>query len=290
MNNINKIIDFLINRGLVVNEGLDVKKLKCGTTNGILYTILIENIPTYVVKIDHPKLITSTHDFLLAYQDINLFPAILYTDDERNFIVYSYITGETHYNRGAKLEWMTILINGLFNKYKKVDNSIPWGRVNGIPRNSWAEFNLNSLAFAQENIGDYLAREDHKRIKKLVNKLEAYHNQEEKYYLHGDAGVHNFVYTNNQLNGIIDPSPLIGPKVYDFTYAFCSSPDSLNLSTLLSLFSLWNSHATFSEERIIEEVLFQLYTRIGLCIKVHPQDLESYMAAWGEWRQFLPLN
>jgi len=288
MEKINDILDILINKGLILNDGLELKRLRSGTTNGVLYTLIAKKMPTYVIKIDNPKIITSTQDFLLAYNDVKLMPDVLYTDDKKEFIAYSYISGETHYNRGSKLEWMTILINELFNKYKKMDKDIPWGRVNGIHRNSWSDFNLNSLESAQKNIGDFLTSDDHKKVDFLVKKLNTYHYLEEKYYLHGDTGVHNFVYLENQLKGVIDPSPLIGPKVYDFTYAFCSSPDSLDLRTLLSAFSLWHNNSSFTRERLLNEVLFQLYTRIGVCIKVHPHDLNDYMEAWKVWRKYLP--
>ncbi|MGE7090596.1 phosphotransferase [Lysinibacillus sp. NPDC048646] len=289
MKKINENIDILINKGLIINDGLEVKRLKSGTTNGVLYTLHYNEIPTYVMKIDTPEIITATKDFLVAYNDVGLFPDVLYTDDEKEFIAYSYISGETHFNRGSKIEWMTLLIKELFNKYKKVDKDTPWGRIDGIHRNSWSEFNQSSLESALRNIGDLFPSEDHKRIEILVNKLKSYHDQEEKYYLHGDTGVHNFVYLDNKLTGVIDPSPLIGPKIYDFTYSFCSSPDSLNLSTLLSLFSLWDNDS-FNKERLMDEVLFQLYTRIGVCIKVHPHDLNDYMEAWKEWRKYLPSN
>lgn len=223
---------------LIINDGLEVKRLKSGTTNGVLYTLLYNEIPTYVMKIDTPKIITATKDFLVAYNDIGLLPEVLYTDDEKKFIAYSYIFGDTHFNRGTKIEWMTLLIKELFNKYKKVDKDTPWGRIDGIHRNSWLEFNQSSLEYARSNIGDLFPSEDHKRIEILVNKLKSYHDQEEKYYLHGDTGVHNLVYLDNKLTGVIDPSPLIGPKIYDFTYSFCSSADSLNISTLFLLFSL----------------------------------------------------
>ncbi|TCJ02227.1 hypothetical protein [Cytobacillus praedii] len=285
---INEIIDRLIHKGDIINDGLELKELKSGTTNGILYTLLIKRMPAYVIKIDNPKIIAATQDFLLAYKDVKLFPNVLYTDDKKEYMIYSYIPGETHFNRGSKLEWMTILIKELFNNYQRADKDIPWGRVNGIYRNTWSDFNLASLEFAQKNIGDFFSSEEHKRAEKLINKLKTYHDQEEKYYLHGDTGVHNFVYIDHQLKGVIDPSPLIGPKIYDFTYAFCSSPDSLNVSTLLSLFSLWNNDASFTMERLLDEVLFQLYTRIGVCMKVHPHDLSVYMEAWKEWREYLP--
>lgn len=43
MRNINDIIDELISRGLIQDEYLDVSELKSGTTNGILYLLLIKN-------------------------------------------------------------------------------------------------------------------------------------------------------------------------------------------------------------------------------------------------------
>ncbi len=287
MGKMNEIIDHLVNQGVIHGENIEFGKLTSGTTNGSLFTIKISDIPKYVVKIDQPEIISTTEDFLRTYEDVILLPNVLYTDEKKEFIVYSYVFGETHINRGSKLEWMTILIKELLNKYEKV-NKNNWGRVNGIQRNSWADFNRSSLEFAQKDIGDVLPSEDHKRVKLLVDKLKSYDHQEEKYYMHGDAGIHNFVYRNNNLNGVIDPSPLIGPKIYDFTYAFCSSPDDLNVSTLVSAFSLVTQNVPFSKERLLEEVLFQLYTRIGVCIRVHPHDLSDYLKAWKEWRKFLP--
>lgn len=233
MGKVNEIIDHLVNQGVIHGEDIEFGKLTSGTTNGTLFTIKTTEIPKYVVKIDQPEIISTTEDFLFTYKDVTLLPNVLYTDEKKEFIVYSYVFGETHINRGSKLAWMTILIKELLNKYEKV-NIDNWGRVIGIQRSSWADFNRSSLEFAQKDIGDVLPSEDHKRVELLVDKLASYDHQKEKYYMHGDAGVHNFVYRDNKLNGVIDPSPLIGPKMYDFTYAFCSSPDDLNVSTLLS--------------------------------------------------------
>lgn len=290
MEKLNEIIDILIDRGFIASEDVEFKKLNSGTTNGILYTLSHNKVPIYVLKIEQPEIISATMDFLLTYKAVELLPNVLYTDEKKEFILYSYIAGETHFNRGPKIEWMRILIEELFNKYQKAENGSSWGRVNGTPRNSWADFNLSSLKYARENIGDFFSSAEHKRVERLVKKLNSYVEQEEKYYLHGDMGVHNFVYKDHQLNGIIDPSPLIGPKIYDFTYAFCSSPDNLNLSTLLLLVSLMNQENPIQKEKIIEEVTFQLYTRIGICIKVHPHDLDDYLEAWKEWREYLPSN
>lgn len=72
---------------------------------------------------------------LSAYRDVKLLPDVLYTDVNKEFIVYSYISGETHFSRGSKLEWLEIIIKELFNQYQRVDQDTPWGRVNGLHRN-----------------------------------------------------------------------------------------------------------------------------------------------------------
>jgi hypothetical protein len=93
-----------------------------------------------------------------------MLPNVLYTDDKKEFIVYSYVSGETHFNRGAKLKWMAPLIRELFNQYQKVDQDIPWGRVNGTKRKFRSGFNQVSLESAKENIGNFLPGEDHQRV------------------------------------------------------------------------------------------------------------------------------
>jgi hypothetical protein len=286
----NNIIDVLKDLGLLRNADIEIKRMNSGTTSGVLYTIIEDKNPAYVIKMDDPKIISSTKDFLLAYKEISVLPDVIYGDENDKYLVYTYILGETHNNRGSKLEWMTILIRELFTKYNKINNDTSWGRVNGIHRSTWSDFNQISFQLAQESIGSHLPNEDHRRVAGLVKKLRDYHNLEEKYYLHGDTGIHNFVYYSNKLVGVIDPSPLIGPRIYDFTYAFCSSPDSLNLETLLPLFAIWKDNTPFTEKRLIDEVIFQLYTRIGVCFKVHPQDLSSYMKAWSKWREYLNLD
>ena len=155
-------------------------------------------MPTFVIKIDHPMEISATEEFLLAYTKVKLLPGVHYKDHKKEFIVYAYIPGETHYHRGSKLEWMEILTQELFNHYEKVDKDIPWERVHGIHRSSWSDFNQSSFESSKMNIGKLFPSEDHKRVELFVNKLKTYHHQEKKYYLHGDTGVHNFVYACNK--------------------------------------------------------------------------------------------
>lgn len=290
METIDEIIHTLKNRGILTGVNLEYEEIKSGTTDGTIYSLSTGEKPLYVLKKDSPEVIATTNDFLRDYRKITLLPNVLYTDEKNGLIVYAFIPGETHVNRGPKREWMPILVKELFNQYTKVEENVSRGRVTGISRNSWAEFNLESLEYAKANIGDLLSQEEHSRVEILVNRLNTYAYQEEKYYLHGDAGVHNFVFTDKKLKGIIDPSPLIGPRMYDFTYAFCSSPDDLSAETLFAAFSLLNQEKPVNKSMLMEEVLFQLYNRIGICKKVHPHDLNAYLEAWKVWEAYLPAK
>lgn len=93
-------------------------------------------------------------------------------------------------------------------------------------RDSWREFNERSLEGARSNVEGILPAEDFDKMKSIIEDISNVNNT---YALHGDTGVHNFVFNEGGLMGVIDPSPMMGPILYDFTYAFCSSPDDLNL-------------------------------------------------------------
>lgn len=131
--------------------------------------------------------------------------------------------------------------------------------------------------------GDLLPVEDYEKIKSLLESTSGYEGYASRFLLHGDTGVHNFVFDQFTLSGVIDPSPMIGPVLYDFLYAFCSSPDDLNLETLLAAFDLLHQEHT-DRSRLIEETLIQLYCWIGICSIHHPQDLNEYLKAWDYWK------
>jgi hypothetical protein len=279
------IIKSLFDRGIINLTKQDISRMK-GTTDGLVYTLSESNQPKYVLKMDQPQQITFTEHFLHVYNHVKLFPKILYTDPEKRFMVYSFIKGTTHYNRGSKLNWMTLLVKELFNHYVKYDVMAKWGRL-GLPRQSWHEFNTYSVEQARINLGSILPSEDFSRVKFLVKNISKWEKQEDRYLLHGDTGVHNFVFHDSTLVGIIDPSPMVGPLIYDFTYAFCSSPEDLDMETLFATFSLLKDQ-TIDQDRLIEEMIVQLYTRIGICAKHHPQDLEDYLKAWDYWSVLIP--
>ncbi|NOU92424.1 phosphotransferase [Paenibacillus sp. LMG 31456] len=273
------IIKMLQHEGIITLVDPNIGRMS-GSTDGLVYTLLEDNEPKYVIKLDSPQQITYVEQFFHAYPQVALLPKLLYTDRSHKYIVYSYLAGTTHYNRGSKIDWMTVLVEELFNHYKKSNPSAKWGRL-GLPRQSWREFNRYSVEAARINLGSLLPEEDYSQVNLLVDRM--WEEPDEKYLLHGDTGVHNFVFKDSTLTGIIDPSPMVGPLIYDFTYAFCSSPDDMDLETLFGAFSSLN-YGSMERSRLIEEVIVQLYNRMGICAKVHPHDWEDYLKAWEYWR------
>lgn len=279
---INDILNQLRDRG-IIDYCTKAVPLLTGTTDGKVYMICEHNEPKYILKQDRPDHISLVTQFHQTYVHCSLLQQVRYVDPDNTYVLFSYIEGTTHVNRGPKRDWMECLTENLLNHYEIVHETQRWGRM-GLLRNSWHEFNERSLEGARRNVDGILPAEDSDKMKSIIEDIS---NVNYSYALHGDTGVHNFVFNEGGLAGVIDPSPMVGPILYDFTYAFCSSPDDLNLDTLWAAFERLKLHEPMDQTRLIKEVVFQLYTRIGICVKAHPHDLQDYLQAWDYWKKLL---
>jgi aminoglycoside phosphotransferase len=264
-----------------------MKKMS-GTTDGKVYRLTSVGQPSYVLKVDNPNEITHTERFLQTYDEVGLFSQLGYVDPQKRFLLYTHIEGTTHINCGQKVDWLSDLVTKFFNHYKEVEQSESWGSLES-PSSSWHAFNLENIDFARARIQQHVTDEDYETVKKLIDWLAQFEQEDKKYLLHGDLGVHNMVFQDEKFVGVIDPSPLVGTSTYDFTYAFCSSPDNLDVETLLQAAKLLNN-GSMNEQRLLAEVIVQLYIRIGTCITWHPSDLEVYLEAWEYWKGLNPLR
>lgn len=281
---IDEIMNHLLNQQILPASSKVIKQLS-GTTDCQVYAIGVNEEPQYILKLDDPKHLALTMNFHKTYDQISLLPKLLYSAPDDSCIVYSYLSGTTHFHRGLKSNWLPILVKELLNQYEIRQDTALWGRI-ANPRQSWREFNERSLDGARHNVQGILPAEDYELMASLIDTIS---RAGKRFLLHGDTGVHNFVFDNSRLKGVIDPSPILGPILYDFTYAFCSSPDDLTLETLMSSYELLRNEA-MDRTRLIKEVIFQLYTRIGISAKVHPHDLSEYLIAWDYWKKLLFLH
>lgn len=277
LHEVNDIFRSYIGRGEIIN----MKRLS-GTTSGLVYKLESDQGQAYTLKFDEPYQIEMVGRLLETYQSSPLLPNLLYTAPDHSFFIYTFIEGTTHIPQGPKKEWLTKLVKELLNRYEPTPLEA-WGRLE-YPLESWRRFHEISIGQAKDNIGDILTEEDYTFIQAQVEKWFGHGMQsEEKYVLHGDTGVHNFVFDQSSLAGVIDPSPMAGPLIYDFVYAFCSSPEEINLDTLYGAYEHLEQ-GRVDKRKLIAEVSVQLYCRVGLSIRHHPHDLPEYLMAWDYWK------
>lgn len=258
----------------IIQDCWDYKKLSGGTTSELY---LLQS--RYVIKKNEPQVLKAEAVFLEEYSEIQLLPTLIYEEPENNYIVYSYIKGESIYKRKFKRELLIELVQNIFNHYKIVETEGVWGWADE-PSSTWKDFLLHRAKGATTLLKGFLSEEDHELIYTLINKNGS-NTINQPYLLHGDCGVHNFIFEESKLTGVIDPTPVIGPRLYDLIYAFCSSPDDLKIETIEAAAN------TLLEDtkNLYEDVLIGLYLRIATCIKHHPSDFDDYLNAWEFWKR-----
>lgn len=272
--NIETVISELIRDAVITDGETSYRSLKGGTVSDVY---LLESAGRkYVVKGNTEAVIRSEVDFLRYYEGLHMMPELLYTDALYQYIVYAFIEGEAEY-RGGKKEVLKILVSQLINHYRPAKNN-GWGWVDE-PSDSWQDFQTKEVAYAHPIIGSHLEDEVHAFIANL-----SLHStfKGSRYLLHGDCGMHNFIFSEGILHGVIDPTPVIGDPVYDLIYAFCSSPEDLTKETVLEGFQLLRVGQA-GEQELFEQILIALYIRLETCLRHHPEDFREYINAFHYW-------
>jgi hypothetical protein len=276
------ILNDVKQRGIIPPE-CDLASHMAGTTAGKIYTVNLRDEPQYVLKIDKPEYLKGVDRFLQTYSGL-IFPKVRYTDPAFKYILYDYIKGSVYYSNGQKRQWLSGLAELAVNEYRQVSEDQGWGWLDEPPFDSWLLFLKQRTAEARGEIGDILPEKDHHLVMQLPDEVcRSY--RPKAYFLHGDCGVHNFIFDSSGFQGIIDPAPMIGPPHYDFIFAFCSSPDDLSMDTLLDAARALRPRVLQDIDRrvLVEEVLIQLYCRIATCLKYHSHHLSEYLQAWAYW-------
>ncbi|XQY90044.1 phosphotransferase [Metabacillus sp. HB246100] len=273
------IIDQLITTNILPSRPTSYEQLNGGTVSE-LYRLNLDELKL-VVKKNNPQMIKSEADFLRAYKEVDLLPKLLFVDSSYEYIVYSYIEGRTKYVQKNKKDTLQALVCGLLNNYQPVESSWGWGWMDE-PSDSWQEFILHEIDEANKLLLSQLDSHYYKLVVNLVKKMP---KRDLPFLLHGDCGIHNFIFTKNQLSGVIDPSPVLGDPLYDLIYAFCSSPHDLTTKTIDGAATLLKCTKQISQEKLYEEVLIVLYLRLAKCLKHHPSDFQEYLEAWDDWEK-----
>ena len=236
------------------------------------------------MKMNEPRMINPEAEFLTAYQHLDLLPKLVFVDPSYEFMVYAYIRGSTgHFYRNKKKVLRTLAAE-LINQYQ-ASSIESWGWQDA-PVNSWAQFLSMEVHEATKILTPFLKKENLYAPAPLPLDSVQDRFSSKPYLIHGDCGIHNFIFQEDRLIGVIDPTPAFGFPHYDLIYAFFSSPVELTKDVLDSAISLLSSDLPDSKQ-LYEEVLIGLYQRMSLSVKHHPADFPKYLEAWNYWREII---
>lgn len=271
--NIKEAIEIII-KNKIINSIDSYKKITGGTTSEI-WQVETTNNDKLVIKFNEKDVIKYESLFLNKYMDIDLFPKVKYIDSLHRFFLYEYIDGEVNCNEfNAELLYKLINVVKSYKVYKEEG----YGWIDDL--STWDGFLGERVEEARRIMEDSNININYDSMEKLIDKISGY--KFEKYLLHGDFGVHNFIFENRKLKGVIDPTPVIGDRIYDVLYGICSKPQFINALDKKILYKEL-CRLGYDEESISCYFKIILYTRIGTCIKYHKEDLKSYLNIWEQF-------
>lgn len=276
---IDTIIAYLEEEEIVGSGKWNCKTLTGGTMSQV-HLLTQENGMDLVIKQNSAKVSEAEAAFLAAYQPLALLPNLVVVDTEYRFIAYVHIPGSAGYTCINKKELLQSLVVGLLNHYQRV-SSEAWGWPDE-PVNSWEQFLSGEIQAATEILTPYMNKKNIRLTAPCPPDSDPRNVADAPYRIHGDCGIHNFIFREDGLAGVIDPTPIMGHPHYDLIYAFFSSPEDLSQETLDSAFSLLSAKLP-GKKQLYEETRIGLYLRLGSCVKHHPADLPLYLKAWDYW-------
>jgi aminoglycoside phosphotransferase len=280
---IKNILQELVSNGIIDSETTSYKRLSGGTVS----ELFLLDSSQMVIKINKPEIVKSEADFLQFYSGLKLLPKLIFVESSYKYLVYTFISGTTEYPKKKKKEILRQLVQGLINHYKIVPNPIGWGWADDTTE-SWESFLLNEVKLAYQTIEHFIEKEEFKFVVELVKSRNR--KRKDQYLLHGDCGIHNFIFSDQKLIAVIDPTSVIGDPLYDLIYAFCSSPDDLTIETLQPAVNLLLKKDANMIENLHEAVIIGLFLRLSSCIKHHPHEFEEYLQAWDYWKNIKKIG
>jgi len=273
-----EIIEVLYAKNIVPRQYDEYRDLKGGTSS-IIGVLGRDGKPAYVVKMNSPEQTASEAMFLKTYRTISFIPNLHYLDPSNRYLVYPFMPGRSEY-KGGKAALLAELVDRVLNHYERAPQSSGFEAIDKREASFW------DLDWNRSVIGSHLSEADFlfvtdvfERRNRRVQVIDS------EYVLHGDCGMHNFLFDGTTLTGVIDPLPILGQPVFDLVYAFCSSPDDLDFPTLRSALSRLRIGEHLTEQAVWEDVIIGLYSRVSSCIQHHPHDLPEYVQAWKRWRE-----
>lgn len=253
--NINDIINDIENKLNIKVDKKNIEYYTDGTTESIVFNINKK----YLVKTTDKLTLKTQIEFLNKYKD-NYFQNIIAFNEQLKYICFDYIDGIKVKN--FDIYDKKYLINQIYditNNYLSYEYD-GYGYLFKDYNKSWYQFLYDEVMYSSTPIKEI----DIHIVLKSLNIIKEYNV--DKYLIHGDFGVHNFLLKNNKIK-VIDPMGVIGDKLYDFYFACLSSYSLFKNIELTHFLEYYNYNSPYKKALFI--IVF--YIRMSRA-KVHSLD------------------
>lgn len=275
----------LINENIIKQEAtITIDPLSGGTTSKVFLVKSSDGL-AFILKKNRPEVIKEEAAFLSRYRNVSFLPTLLHASASNEYILYSYLEGTSTDPKKNKEQILSTLVKQFLNHLLPI-SSKGCGWPEAIT-DSWGHFLEAEVAEAKHELLPHLNTQDHLMVSNLIVKIKQAPLNNQAYLLHGDCGVHNFIFQGEELSGVIDPTPVIGEPIYDLIYAFCSSPHELTKEVIDGAAADLVVGSAYSGVELYEYVVIGLYLRMSTCIRHHPDDLADYLISWRYWKKIV---
>ncbi len=250
------IKDFESNLNVKIKEYKEIK-----SDNGLI----LNADDLYIIKTYNEEDFKNVIEFESYYKFVKPFRKAIYVSNEYKYMVYNFIEEDKNIDYG-KIK----LINQIYDLVKeerKIDNH-KFGYLDN-EKESFYEFVLDEFEYSKSLLNKEL-KIDLKIVLKALKMVKK--EKVDKYSLHGDLGVHNFIVKDKLIN-VIDPIGAVGDYLYDFYYAILSDysiTDNLDLEFIISYFD--------RKEKYKKALFIVVYfIRMARAYKYNRADYEKFL-------------
>lgn len=246
-----------------IEKKLKIKIANCdihyfteGATDSIVFSI--DN--SYLIKTFTENEFDVQLEFLNKYKN-KYFQKIVYANRELYYICFNFVDGRKFNLKDINVKDALDDIYDITSNYSKYEYN-GYGYLFSDYNKSWKQFLNDEVMYSKQEIEAI----DVSKVEEAINIIGGYHC--DKYLIHGDFGVHNFLISNGRIR-VIDPMGVVGDPLYDFYFAILSDSDiymQLDVNQILEYFDrdMEYKRALF---------LIVLYIRMS---RAHKYDIDSF--------------
>lgn len=228
-----------------------------GATDSIVFSI----DDKYLIKIVDELTYNTQVEFLGKYKN-NYFQKLIYSNKYLSYLCFEYIEGN-------KINSDTIFdINDIINQIYNITSNYSKYNYDGYGylfedyNKTWYDFLYDEIIYSKKEIENI-------SIGKVTNALNIIKKYDvDKYLIHGDFGIHNFLFNNGEIK-VIDPMGVVGDYLYDFYFAIFSDSDIFTKTNIEHILSFYDNDLQYKKALLT----IVIYIRMS---RAHKYDIGNF--------------